>query len=104
MAVPVGSFAEPSDLAGLAHFLEHMLFMGSDKFPEESYFERLVQTEGMGNTNAYTSDDLTDYYFSTTLKFKLTLDVFAQFFVSPLLLRSAVYRYILIISIYLLLN
>ena len=88
----MGSFAEPSTLGGLAHFLEHMLFMGSDKYPDENYFETLVTTEGNGYTNAYTSDELTDYFFSTRMKFKLTMDVFAQFFVGPLLDKSSIGR------------
>ena len=32
VAVRVGSFSDPEHLGGLAHFLEHMLFMGSDKY------------------------------------------------------------------------
>ena len=45
-AVSAGSFAEPDDLGGLAHFLEHMLFMGSGKYPDENHFETIVQTDG----------------------------------------------------------
>jgi secreted Zn-dependent insulinase-like peptidase len=33
MSVNVGSKNNPDDLPGLAHFLEHMLFMGSKKYP-----------------------------------------------------------------------
>ena len=31
VSVGVGSFSDPAELPGLAHFLEHMLFMGSEK-------------------------------------------------------------------------
>ena len=31
----MGSFSDPAELPGLAHFLEHMLFYASAKFPEE---------------------------------------------------------------------
>ena len=34
--IGAGSFDEPEDVGGLAHFLEHMLFMGSEKFPDEN--------------------------------------------------------------------
>ncbi|XP_063684667.1 uncharacterized protein LOC134818889 isoform X6 [Bolinopsis microptera] len=91
-AVAVGSFAEPDDLGGLAHFLEHMLFMGSGKYPDENHFETIVQTDGNGYTNAYTSDEVTDYYFSTRFKFHDIMDVFAQFFISPLLDRDSIIR------------
>jgi len=36
--VKVGSSFEPNDALGLAHFLEHMLFMGSEKYPEENHY------------------------------------------------------------------
>ncbi|MGB0452206.1 MAG: M16 family metallopeptidase [Bacteriovoracaceae bacterium] len=45
---------------GATHFLEHMLFKGSPKFPGKSFFNYI---EGVGgNTNAYTSFDSTVYY------------------------------------------
>ncbi|KAL5269357.1 hypothetical protein ACHWQZ_G002997 [Mnemiopsis leidyi] len=91
-AVSVGSFAEPADLQGLAHFLEHMLFMGSIAYPDENFFEYLVQTQGNGYTNAYTSDEITDFYFSTRSRFKFIMKVFAQFFSNPLLAPNAIRR------------
>ncbi|KAF3486037.1 hypothetical protein F2Q69_00057887 [Brassica cretica] len=36
MAVRAGNFLDPPEAQGLAHFLEHMLFLGSDKFPMEN--------------------------------------------------------------------
>ncbi|RDX92289.1 Nardilysin-like protein, partial [Mucuna pruriens] len=36
MCVGMGSFSDPYEAQGLAHFLEHMLFMGSDEFPDEN--------------------------------------------------------------------
>lgn len=53
MAVGVGSFADPADMQGLSHYLEHMLFMGSAEFPGESeYTDYLAQHAG--TSNAYT--------------------------------------------------
>ena len=34
--VRIGSLCDPNDIHGLAHFLEHMLFMGTEKYPEEN--------------------------------------------------------------------
>ena len=34
MVVEVGSLDNPSDREGLAHFLEHMLFLGTEKYPD----------------------------------------------------------------------
>ena len=36
--INVGSFHNPKDYGGLAHFLEHMLFIGSKKYPKPDYF------------------------------------------------------------------
>ncbi|KAH9716778.1 nardilysin-like [Citrus sinensis] len=36
MCVGMGSFCDPVEAQGLAHFLEHMLFMGSTEFPDEN--------------------------------------------------------------------
>lgn len=38
LRVEVGSANEPKDTPGLAHFLEHMLFFGSDKYPSSNLF------------------------------------------------------------------
>ena len=45
MDVPAGSFNDPPDYEGLAHFCEHMLFIGTKKYPETnqySHFFRLT--------------------------------------------------------------
>ena len=43
LCVSVGSFSDPSDLPGLAHFLEHMVFMGSEKYPQENALDEFVK-------------------------------------------------------------
>ena len=42
MAVGVGSYDEPIEVCGLAHFCEHMLSLGSKKYPSESLYKALV--------------------------------------------------------------
>jgi secreted Zn-dependent insulinase-like peptidase len=92
LSVGVGSFSDPEDCLGLAHFLEHMLFMGSSKYPEENAFDQLI-SKGGGETNAYTDGEFTSFYFSTKSGALLqTLDAFSQFFVAPLMLAGAVER------------
>ena len=34
LTIGVGSFSDPPEVPGLAHFLEHMVFMGSKKYPQ----------------------------------------------------------------------
>ena len=53
MNVGVGSFSEPSYLPGLAHFLEHMLFMGSKKYPDVNEFMKHIAMFS-GYDNAFT--------------------------------------------------
>jgi len=44
--VGVGHFADEDDLPGLAHFLEHMVFMGSAKFPDENDYSAFLAKSG----------------------------------------------------------
>lgn len=53
LAVGVGSFSDPQALQGLAHYLEHMLFMGSEKYPDENEYDAFLNKHG-GGSNAYT--------------------------------------------------
>ncbi|MEW7847414.1 pitrilysin family protein [Massilia aurea] len=46
--------------SGFAHFFEHMMFRGTPTYPPEKYQE--VITKAGARQNAYTSDDLTNYY------------------------------------------
>jgi len=61
--IKAGHFDDPEDRAGLAHFNEHMLFLGTEKYPQENDFETFVGKNG-GTTNAYTDMEDTNYYFS----------------------------------------
>ncbi len=60
IAVNVGSFNDPPNRQGLAHFLEHMIFMGSTKYPGENDFSAHISANG-GYTNAYTEFEYTNY-------------------------------------------
>ena len=81
--VKAGSYQDPDDRLGLAHFLEHMLFLGNEKYPEvDGYFE-FIRANG-GSANAYTADVRTNYYFDINSdRLEPALDQLAQFFVSP---------------------
>ena len=43
----------PDVSQGMSHYLEHMLFMGSEKFPDENDYDSYLQHNG-GSANAYT--------------------------------------------------
>ncbi len=90
--VYVGSGEDPVERFGLAHFLEHMLFLGTEKYPTPGEFQDYVAGHG-GNHNAYTSLMHTNYFFDVdTQAFESALDRFSQFFVSPLFLAPYVER------------
>lgn len=92
LSVLTGSWADPKELPGLAHFLEHMLFLGTKKYPVESQFDRYLSEHG-GMINAFTSTDFTSYLFSVNNEgFAEALDRFANFFISPLFNPSGVGR------------
>ena len=53
LCVGVGSFSDPQEAEGIAHFLEHMLFMGSERYPDENEYDSYVTSHG-GSCNAMT--------------------------------------------------
>lgn len=57
----VGSADEPAGRSGLAHFVEHMLFKGTARFPK-GHIDRLVFASA-GEANAETGEDFTHYWF-----------------------------------------
>ena len=92
LSVNVGSLVDPKEYQGLAHFCEHMLFMGTEKYPDENEYNQFLTDNG-GESNAYTSDDITNYYFEVSNEaFDKALDKFAQFFVKPLFKIDTVQR------------
>ncbi|XP_044277422.1 nardilysin-like [Varanus komodoensis] len=92
LAVCIGSFYDPDDLPGLAHFLEHMVFMGSKKYPDENGFDTFLKKHG-GSDNASTDAERTVFQFDIQKKyFKEALDRWAQFFIHPLMIKDAIDR------------
>lgn len=90
--VNVGAFSDPKKVPGLAHFCEHMSFLGTKKFPKEEEFSSYLSSHG-GSSNAYTDSEDTVYYFDVNADFtKEALDRFSQFFISPLFTQSATDR------------
>ncbi len=92
VSVESGSCDDPDEYPGMAHFCEHMLFMGSKKYPDENVFWQKI-VDNCGTTNAYTKPDRTVYMFSINHEnFSDTLDIFSGFFTEPLFKHDAVKR------------
>lgn len=83
LALPVGSAQDPADFEGMAHYLEHMLFLGTQKYPEPDALAKFVQANG-GMNNASTFKDKTYYLFQVnTGQFDQALDMFSDYFKTP---------------------
>ncbi|CAH8534824.1 unnamed protein product [Schistosoma turkestanicum] len=92
LCVRVGSFSDPVEAQGLSHFLEHMVFMGSVKYPTENDFDAYLSQRG-GTNNAWTGNESTVFHFDVKRKhFANCLDKFANFFISPLLSKDSIDR------------
>ncbi|OWY93221.1 Nardilysin, partial [Phytophthora megakarya] len=92
LTVDVGSLNDPEGLPGLAHYLEHVVFMGSEKYPEEDAFEAFLSAHG-GSSNGATECESTRFVFDVDANYLETaLDMFASLFVAPLLRREAMER------------
>ena len=90
MEISAGSFSDPPSAQGLAHFCEHMLFLGTEKYPDKHEYSQFLTSHG-GGDNAFTSTQNTNYYFSVqSNSLKEALDRFAQFFIAPLFTPSSV--------------
>jgi len=84
MAVNVGHFDDPDTRQGMAHFLEHMLFLGTEKYPRTGEFQAFINRHG-GSNNAWTGTEFTNYYFDIdSQRLFEALDRFGQFFIAPL--------------------
>jgi insulysin len=85
LAVNVGHFNDPKERQGLAHFLEHMLFLGTEKYPDGSEYQKFISQYG-GTNNAWTATEHTCFFFDISAQhFDQALDRFGQFFTAPLL-------------------
>jgi len=60
----LGAADDPHGKSGLAHYLEHMLFQGTEKYAPNEY-SKIVAAHG-GKTNAFTTADYTGYWVNIT--------------------------------------
>ncbi|CAG8979190.1 hypothetical protein HYALB_00000326 [Hymenoscyphus albidus] len=103
MDVNVGNFSDEEEMPGMAHAVEHLLFMGTKKYPIENAYSQYLSSHS-GSSNAYTGATSTNYYFEVAAKpaedagpeesspLYGALDRFAQFFIDPLFLDSTLDR------------
>lgn len=82
MWVRTGSADEKKNEEGISHFIEHLVFKGTDKF-KVGEIAQLVEASG-GELNAYTSFDQTVFYVTISSHFsEIALDVVSQMMGHP---------------------
>lgn len=92
MNVAVGSGDDPKGREGIAHFLEHMLFLGTEKYPKPGEYQQFIASHG-GSHNAFTAFKDTNYFFDIQAnELEPALDRFAQQFSAPLFTADLVDR------------
>lgn len=90
--VAVGHLHDPIDMPGLAHFCEHLLFMGTEQFPKENEYSEFL-SRNSGSSNAFTASTNTNFYFNVaTSALAGALERFSGFFHSPLFAPSGTVR------------
>ena len=88
LALPIGSMEDPQQQQGLAHYLEHMILMGSKQFPETNSLDQFLTKNG-GYNNASTTSDRTAYYLEVNNNaFDEAVARLADAFAQPLLSES----------------
>ena len=85
--IKTGSINENDNNNGVAHFLEHMFFKGTQKYPTGK-FDQILESKG-ANTNAATSKDFTHYYIEIPSKyFDLAMELHSDMLLNPILPRN----------------
>lgn len=76
----------------MAHFVEHMIFMGSKKYPRENEYDSVINKSG-GENNASTDVEQTCFYFEVPMSaLNKTLDVFTNLLYEPLFCEQSMDR------------
>jgi predicted Zn-dependent peptidase len=90
--VGVGSRSEPQRINGITHFLEHMVFKGTEKRPDAIMIAQEIEGAG-GTLNAYTNKEFTCYWNIVPFdRFETALDVEADMLLNSKLEQAEIDR------------
>jgi len=85
VGVNVGSWSDPDEALGMAHFVEHMMFMGTKQHPKPGGFDDFLASHGAQISNAATGGQSTCYAFAVPHgAFEEGIERFSEFFTDPL--------------------
>lgn len=92
MDVGAGNFDDPDTIPGLAHLTEHMLFLGTEQFPNENDYSNFMSRHN-GYSNAFTTEEQTNFHFEIGCDDLYdALIRFACLFIKPLFSSDGVER------------
>ncbi len=84
VSVNAGSMSEPEEYGGLAHFVEHCVFLGNKKYPNRNSLDKLLSKHN-GYSNAHTELEYTAFYLEVNREgLSKALNIFAAAFDGPL--------------------
>jgi predicted Zn-dependent peptidase len=87
-----GSRYETDKQHGIAHFFEHMVFKGTDKYPNAQVLSEAIESVG-ADFNAFTSKEYTGYYVKAAAQhIDLALDVVSDMMLTPRLRQEDIDR------------
>jgi predicted Zn-dependent peptidase len=90
--VNAGSRYEPAEWWGISHFLEHMVFKGTQNYKDSQALSAAVDAVG-AKFNAFTSKEYTGYYVKAASKrLRLALDVVSDMLLTPALRQDDIDR------------
>lgn len=85
-----GSRYEKPEEFGVAHFFEHMVFKGTQKYPNAQTIASLVDSLG-ANFNAFTAEEFTGYYIHAAAKhLPLVQNILAEMVFAPKLAQNEI--------------
>ena len=86
--VYAGASDDPRNFQGLAHCLEHTIFLGSKKYPDASGFDNFLNNNS-GSSNANTGADSTNFHYDISNEaLEGSIMMFSEFFKSPLFAKE----------------
>ena len=89
--INTGSINEDEKTSGISHFLEHLFFKGTQKYPTGT-MDKILDSKG-ATVNAGTSKDFTHYYIEIPSKdFDVALELHADMLLNPLIPRKELER------------
>ena len=86
--VYVGFSDDPREYQGLSHYIEHTIFLGTQKYPEASCFDNFLNNNS-GNSNANTSIESTNFHYDISNNaLEESIMMFSEFFKTPLFTKE----------------